>query len=83
MAKEKTNAPPLYMPVENRVLAISFYGDRGRHAARHAPSSGFMVSVKLRRSAGSGKFVVIVEGRSSSVKSSEWIYSVQTFGLSI
>ena len=33
------------------------------------PSSGVMVRVKLRRSAGSGKLVTIVEGRSSSVKS--------------
>jgi hypothetical protein len=33
------------------------------------PSSGVMVSVKLRRSAGSGKLVTIVEGRSSSVRS--------------
>lgn len=35
----------------------------------YAPSSGVMVSVKLRRSAGSGKVVTIVDGRSSSVKS--------------
>jgi hypothetical protein len=33
------------------------------------PSSGVIVRVKLRRSAGSGKWVAIVEGRSSSVKS--------------
>jgi hypothetical protein len=33
------------------------------------PSSGVMVSVKLRRLAGSGKLVTIVEGRSSSVRS--------------
>lgn len=33
------------------------------------PSSGVMVSVKLRRSAGSGKLVTMVEGRSSSVRS--------------
>ena len=33
------------------------------------PSSGATVSVKLRRSAGSGKLVTIVEGRSSSVRS--------------
>lgn len=33
------------------------------------PSSGVMVSVKLRRSAGSGKLVFMVDGRSSSVKS--------------
>jgi hypothetical protein len=33
------------------------------------PSSGVMVRVKLRRSAGLGKLVTIVEGRSSSVKS--------------
>ena len=33
------------------------------------PSSGVMVSVKLRRSAGSGKWVFMVDGRSSSVKS--------------
>ena len=33
------------------------------------PSSGVIVSVKLRRSAGSGKCVFIVGGRSSSVRS--------------
>jgi hypothetical protein len=31
-----------------------------------------MVSVKLRRSAGSGKLVFMVDGRSSSVKSGEY-----------
>jgi hypothetical protein len=36
---------------------------------RGVPSSGEMVRVKLRRSAGSGKWVIIVEGRSSSVRS--------------
>jgi hypothetical protein len=35
----------------------------------YAPSSGVMVKVKFRRSAASGKFVFIVDGRSSSVKS--------------
>ena len=34
-----------------------------------APSSGVTVSVKLRRSVGSGKWVRMVDGRSSSVKS--------------
>lgn len=34
-----------------------------------APSSGVMMNWKLRRSAGSGKFVFIVEESSSSVKS--------------
>lgn len=38
----------------------------------YAPSSGVMVKVKLRRSAGSGKFVFIVDGRSSSVKSASY-----------
>jgi hypothetical protein len=38
------------------------------------PSSGVMVRVKLRRSAGSGKWVTMVEGRSSSVKSYSEIY---------
>jgi hypothetical protein len=38
------------------------------------PSSGVMVRVKLRRSAGSGKLVTIVEGRSSSVRSYGEIY---------
>ena len=33
------------------------------------PSSGVMVSWKLSKSAGSGKLVTIVEGRSNSVKS--------------
>lgn len=33
------------------------------------PSSGTMVKVKLRRSAGSGKVVFIVDGKSSSVRS--------------
>jgi hypothetical protein len=33
------------------------------------PSSGEMVKVKLRRSFGSGKSIVIVDGRSSSVMS--------------
>lgn len=33
------------------------------------PSSGVIVSVKLSRSAGSGKWVCMVDGRSSSVKS--------------
>lgn len=33
------------------------------------PSSGVMVSLKLRTSLGSGKTVFIVEGRSSSVRS--------------
>ena len=33
------------------------------------PSSGVMVSWKLSKSAGSGKLVSIVEGRSNSVKS--------------
>lgn len=36
---------------------------------KHAPSSGVIVRVKLRRSAGSGKVVFIVDGRSSSVRS--------------
>ena len=39
------------------------------------PSSGEMVKVKLRRSLGSGKSIVIVEGRSSSVMS-EWTSKV-------
>lgn len=41
------------------------------HWARNAciPSSGVIVKLKLRRSAGSGKWVFIVDGRSSSVKS--------------
>lgn len=40
-----------------------------RERKRDAPSSGVMVSVKLSRSAGSGKFVCIVAGKSSSVRS--------------
>jgi hypothetical protein len=39
----------------------------------YAPSSGVMVRVKLRRSVGSGKFVFIVDGRSSSVKSIQYV----------
>jgi hypothetical protein len=39
------------------------------HLRVDAPSSGVIVSVKLRRSAGSGKLVFIVDGKSSSVKS--------------
>lgn len=38
-------------------------------ATSHTPSSGVIVKLKLSRSAGSGKCVFIVEGRSSSVKS--------------
>jgi len=41
---------------------------RFRHGD-NIPSSGEMVKVKLRRSFGSGKSIVIVDGRSSSVMS--------------
>jgi hypothetical protein len=37
----------------------------------HIPSSGVMVRVKLRRSLGSGKWVFMFDGKSSSVKSSK------------
>ena len=40
-----------------------------RETIQNTPSSGQMVRVKFSRSVGSGKCVVIVEGRSSSVRS--------------
>ena len=61
----KRKAPPLYMPVrQNLTIRTSLNSKREAE-----PSSGVIVSVKLSRSAGSGKSVFIVEGRSSSVKS--------------
>ena len=65
MTKEKTNAPPLYMPGRD------VYRDKEyKHETETGiPSSGVMVRVKFRRSLGSGKCVTIVEGRSSSVRS--------------
>jgi len=79
MTKEKTKAPPLYIPeritrafVSNanvfQLLASAKYLEM-RWGPPIIPSSGVMVSVKLRRSAGSGKWVCMVDGRSSSVKS--------------
>lgn len=44
-------------------------GESWRARERSAPSSGVMVSSKLRRSSALGKWVFIVGGRSSSVKS--------------
>lgn len=43
--------------------------DGGVGEAERSPSSGVMVRLKLRASAGSGKLVFIVLGSSSSVKS--------------
>jgi hypothetical protein len=60
---EKEKAPSLYMP-ENAVTMAN-----ETISSTHIPSSGVIVRVKLRRSAGSGKFVFMVEGRSSSVRS--------------
>ena len=51
----------------SRPLASAKHLEMWRSAAQ--PSSGVIVSVKLRRSAGSGKLVFMVDGRSSSVKS--------------
>ena len=65
ITKEKTNAPPLYMPAVRKTN----YELLKCHLIKYLPSSGVMVKVKLRRSVGSGKFVFIVDGRSSSVKS--------------
>jgi hypothetical protein len=42
---------------------------RRRLRTRYIPSSGVMVKVKLRRSAGSAKCVFRVDGKSNSVKS--------------
>lgn len=64
ITKEKTKAPPLYMPKPKTCQDKKHKRDR-----TDMPSSGVMVRVKFRRSAGSGKLVIIVEGRSSSVKS--------------
>lgn len=44
-------------------------GGRDWRGRSNLPSSGVMVSWKLSKSAGSGKLVSIVEGRSNSVKS--------------
>jgi len=49
-------------------LAKDLQGTRGG-GPPIIPSSGVTVSVKLRRSVGSGKWVRMVDGRSSSVKS--------------
>ena len=49
-------------------LAKHLQGTRG-NGPSIAPSSGVTVRVKLRRSVGSGKWVRMVDGRSSSVKS--------------
>jgi hypothetical protein len=65
MTKEKTNAPPLYMPGRD----VYRDNEHEHETETGIPSSGVMVRVKFRRSAGSGKWVTIVEGRSSSVKS--------------
>ena len=64
MTKEKTNAPPLYMPGRG-----VYEYENETETETSIPSSGVIVRVKFRRSAGSGKWVTIVEGRSSSVKS--------------
>ena len=50
------------------VIRTEVTGEREREK-EDVPSSGVMVSSKLSRSSGLGKFVFIVEGRSSSVKS--------------
>jgi hypothetical protein len=62
MLKEKSKAPPLYIPGS---FCEQFYV----HHPVYAPSSGVMVRVKFRRSEGSGKLVFMVGGRSSSVRS--------------
>ena len=62
---EKTNAPPLYMPDISHIIL----SDNTEILSHCAPSSGVMVSVKLSRSAGSGKCVFIVEESSNSVRS--------------
>ena len=65
MTKEKTKAPPLYIPEWiTRVFVSNANMFQPLASAEHLemrwrppiiPSSGVMVSVKLRRSAGSGK----------------------------
>lgn len=79
ITKEKMKAPPLYIPAMiTRVfvskadmfqLLASAKDPEMRRGPPIVPSSGVMVSVKLRRSAGSWKWVCMVDGRSSSVKS--------------
>jgi hypothetical protein len=67
IANEKVKAPPLYMPLIKEIsLTNNIAGRKGK-----VPSSGVIVSVKLSRSAGSAKWVFIVDGKSSSVKSME------------
>ena len=56
-------------PDEGASIAIFERVSRTWRAPPIIPSSGVMVSVKLRRSEGSGKLVFMVDGRSSSVKS--------------
>ena len=60
------NSPPLYMPAAHTRISFPppFHQPEG-----NAPSSGVIVSSKLRRSSAFGKFIFIVEGRSSSVRS--------------
>lgn len=70
MLNWKTKAPPLYMPAKYVSMTDYIAPNTG-----YIPSSGVIVSVKLRRSAGSGKFVFIVGGRSSSVKSAVFVQS--------
>lgn len=74
MLNWKTKAPPLYMPAKY----VSMTGYIAPNI-EYIPSSGVIVSVKLRRSAGSGKFVFIVGGRSSSVKSEAFIRSALSY----
>lgn len=78
MAKLKTKEPPLYMPSVQRIgikmtkkVWRSAYDGVLSVLRVWLPSSGLMVKVKLRRSAGSGKCVDIVDGSSSSVMSAK------------
>ena len=66
MLNEKSNEPPLYIPACNNIVLNGGYS---RKFGYNAPSSGVIVSVKFRRSAGSEKCVFIVDGRSNSVRS--------------
>lgn len=67
ISKEKTYAPPLYMPVKTWQSAKPF---RNKEKERKsAPSSGVIVRVNVSTFAGSGKCIFIVDVRSISVRS--------------
>lgn len=70
MLNVNLNRPDLYMPASQWATVRTVFKDECHPSpSSGSPSSGSMVSVKLSKSAGSGKSVFIVLGSSSSVKS--------------